>query len=189
MPSLKSSRDKRNSGKEFEKEIIDTLPCYDSAGLARVMMMPVPTKQIGSRSGMPLLVRCGKAPFDLVGYALEDGRMIGAELKASDSKSRLPIVAPAKKGDGVQFHQLDALAGLARAGGIARLVWSNGGEVGVLTNSGIVTAHSTYCHALAADNSGRKAPKGSRSIEWEAFRPALTSDNDLIWLDWLLLDS
>jgi hypothetical protein len=51
-------------------------------------------------------------------------QMVGAELKStSKHEASLSIVKPKCDGSGLEFHQLDALALLARMGGIARVVW------------------------------------------------------------------
>lgn len=176
------------SGKDFENDIAATFQGYADKHVARLAIMPVPTKQVGVRNGMPTLIRNGKAPFDVYGFLSHDATMIGAELKASKRKARLPIVAPQKKGDGVQFHQLDALATLALAGGIARIVWSNGGEIGVLHNSEIIQAWRTYEHALTSELSNRTVPKGAKSIQWEMFKPVqfnLLTSTKTVGPDWL----
>jgi hypothetical protein len=44
----------------------------------------------------------------------------------------VPIVKPDKHASGIAYHQLAALALVARMGGMARIVWDNGGQIGVL---------------------------------------------------------
>ncbi len=178
----------KNLGTSFENLIEATFQAYYDAGIARLMMMPVPSKQVGLKNGMPMFVRTGKAPFDVIGYLMRDASMVGAELKSSVRKNSLPIVAPTKKGDGVQFHQLDALAGLAQCGGVARLVWSNGGEFGVLKDEGILVAWRTYLHAMKSEESGKNVPLGSKSISWDSFvRTDYTNLYGVVGIDWLML--
>lgn len=178
-----SSKDLAGSaGADFERLIETTFQFYDGRNLARLAMMPVPTRQVGSRNGQPILVRTGAAPFDVYGYLVADGRMVGAELKSTVRKVSLPIIGPERTGSGLQFHQLDALANLAQAGGIARLVWCNGGGIGVLADMDLVNIWSIFCDAITSERAGRKAQQNSKSIKWERFE---TVDKDL---DWLVLD-
>jgi hypothetical protein len=132
-------------------------------------MMPVPIKQIGARNGVPTYVRAGKAPFDVYGWEIGSGRMIGAELKSSARKQSLPIVAPEGRGDGLQYHQLASLAELVRHNGHGLVVWDNGGETGVLTGPAIVNAFTAYEHAVRTASSGRSVKRGAKSIAWEMF--------------------
>lgn len=182
----------RNSGKsglDFEKDIEATFDGYAKGHIARMGRMPVPTRIVGTRNGQPILGYAGRPPFDVYGFLVADGRMIGAELKKSQRQPRLPLVHPTSRGDGVLFHQIDALAALAQAGGIARIVWNNGGEVGVLTNAEIITALDIFEHALKSQGSGKDVPRGSKSIAWERFQAV---DYTNLWgtvgIDWLLAD-
>lgn len=169
----------KNHGKSFEKLISETFTLYARNSIANLMTMPVPTRVVGFENNRPKLVTCGKGPFDVIGYLIADARMVGAELKSSVRKSSLPIVGPGREGDGVQYHQLEALAFLAAAGGVARLVWDNGGEMGVLDGDAIQTAKMSYDQSLTSEQSGRSVKLGSRSLAWEMFRK-------IGGLDWLL---
>jgi hypothetical protein len=103
----------------------------------------------------------------------------------------LPIVHPdAKSGDGVQYHQLEALALLAQMGGVARIVWNNGGEVGALTEAGILAAFTIYCASLESERRGKgKGAVGSRSIRWTSFKPVPWANvGGVLCLDWLRID-
>jgi len=177
-------------GASFEKEIERSFEGYSRGHVARLDFMPTPVRQIGMRDGVPMYVRTGKAPFDVYGYRLRDAVMIGAELKAnSHPQTSLALVGPEASGSGVQFHQLDALAGLAQAGGMARLVWDNGGEILVLTSAGIVTAWQAFTQALTSERSNRTAQPGAKSIKPENFTPVdYTNLNGIIAVDWLLAD-
>lgn len=159
-----------NRGAGFEKLIDRTLEVYALREAAWIARMPVPTAPAGrDRRGVPLRRLCGPAPYDLYGFA-NDGVAIGCELKESNQRPSLPIVAPGHKGDGLQYHQLDALANLALHHGIARIVWSNGGQVGVLGGAELVLAWRTYNTAMTG-----KARRGDKSIQWEQFREAKSS--------------
>ncbi len=159
-------------GLQFEDEIEATFEAYDRAHYAQLMRVPVPTKIIGFKDNRPLIVLAGKAPFDVVGFMCHDATMIGAELKDTKLKNSLPVVAPGKHGDGLQYHQLSALASLAEAGGVARLVWRNGGAVGVLRREAILAAYRTYEQARQSELSGKSVPRGAKSIPWERFLQA-----------------
>jgi penicillin-binding protein-related factor A (putative recombinase) len=176
---------RRGRGGDFEDLIRQTFRGYSARQIARLDMMPCPTRIVGRSQGRPVMVLAGKPPFDVYGYRLQDGRMIGAELKSSDRKPSLPLVGPGKKGDGLQFHQIDALAGLVQAGGYGFIVWDNGGEIGVLTGSAITTAHRTFEHAWASEEAGKSAPRGSKSIPWDRFATEVTWNE--AGPDWLLL--
>lgn len=168
----------KNQGKSFEKLIGETFAIYARNSVANLMFMPVPTRVVGFDGHHPKLVTCGKGPFDVIGYLLSDARMVGAELKSSVRKASLPIVGPGKEGDGLQYHQLEALAFLASAGGEARIVWDNGGEIGVLGNSPILTAKGIYDQSIASEQSGKEVNRGGRSLAWEMFRRI----DGLFWL-------
>lgn len=132
------------TGSKFEAEIETTFSAYEQAGIATLIMLPVPTVPYGKpprSGGQPLYIRSGTAPFDVCGIDHREGRFIGAELKASGlPQDRLPIVLPdrvgrPRKGAGLKYHQLHGLARVASHGGIARLVWSNGGQVLVIRDA------------------------------------------------------
>lgn len=161
-------------GSDFEKSIGKGLKAYAAAGVAQMDFMPVPTAPAGvrSKSGAQLRVLKGKAPFDVYGFTLDgDAHFVGCELKDSKREARLPLVGMGKKGNGVQFHQMSALASVAKNRGIARLVWCNGGEVGVLDNTGILQVWEIFLDADASTQSGRTPARGSKSIAWERFTP------------------
>ena len=98
--------------------------------------------------------------------------MIGAEIKATSSRDKsLPIIGPGKKGTGLKYHQLNALAGLAEAGGISRLIWCNEGDIGVLASEDILVAYRVYEQAMQSEASNKDAARGAKSIQWERFKP------------------
>jgi hypothetical protein len=77
------------------------------------------------------------------------GKHIAMEAKHNDKvKTSMPIAPPKKKGkkagDGLQYHQLEALAAVANNGGIARVVWRNGGLVMAIGNAEIIIVHKYY---------------------------------------------
>jgi hypothetical protein len=155
-----------------------------------MMVCEPPSKSIGARGGIPLRVRVGKGPFDIIGYLLADARMIGCELKSSQQKNSLAIVQPKGDSAGLQYHQLTALAELAISGGIARVVWQNGGRIGVIGNSKIITAWRVYEEVLKSEASGRSVPLGAKSVPWEAFTPVdYTNLYGVVAIDWLRPDT
>jgi hypothetical protein len=195
----------RDGGNSFEKQIGATFPVYAQGGKAFLDFMPLPMTPCGRRGshGEPLYIPKGKAPFDVYGHAprrLQDkgantfdlAVFVGAELKhTKDVQPSLSIVHPdAESGDGLKFHQLDALALVARMGGVARVVWDNGGQVGVLSESGILAAHAIYSASLASERRGKgKGPVGSRSIKWTAFKPVEWENlSGVVALNWLKID-
>lgn len=175
-------------GLDFEKDVEDTFVAYSKANIARLAIMPVPTKPSGtSRSGAPLYVRSGKAPFDVYGYLVRNGIMVGAELKASVRKPSLRVIMPDSRGSGLQYHQLDALSGLAGCGGKSRIVWNNGGEIGVLTSESIMVAWRVVTKALQSEQSGRQVKIGAKSIDWALFTTVdYTNLHGTVGFDWLL---
>jgi len=142
-----------NRGLPFERRIKADFLVLELAGIARLRMLPVPTAPTGGMNR----VLCGTADFDAFGWMMgpmDGGVFVGVELKSTNKKKRsLPIAEKS----GLRIHQLDALAFLAKAGGIARLVWANGQEVGVLRNRGILAAHTVY-------HTGKR-----KSIPWSCF--------------------
>ena len=179
----KDSRGRR--GKTFEKEIESTFGIYAERNVAYLDMMPVPTVIIKTKAGV-ISVPTTKAPFDVYGY-WNDGVFIGAELKSSKRKNSLPIVGPKKKGDGVQYHQLDALYNLAKHRGKSRIVWDNGGEIGVISSNKIVTCYIVYLESLKSELSGKSPKMGARSIPWKEFKKVITEQwEGVSYYDWLL---
>jgi len=186
---MKLNRDDGHRGRDFEKLIETSFDGYAAAGLAHLARMPIPTKVAGRRKGMLILVQCGKAPFDIYGYTIAEARFIGAELKAGGRKESMAITNPKVRKGGLQLHQLDALAEVALAGGIARLVWDNGGDFGILTNDDLVLARDTYLHALTSENSGRKPQSGAKSIKWDRFTPVDYANYGGVYVvEWLRFD-
>jgi hypothetical protein len=207
----------RNIGKEFEERIEPTFAAYAKANVAYLSFMPVPTRAV-MMQGRMVRVGNGAAPFDVYGFMPRSfggtpaykpsneyepdahftpstlvAVMVGAELKASgEPETSIPIVKPKGDGHGVEAHQLDALALLSRMGGIARIVWDNGGEIGVLRNEGILAAHAIFMASLASEDRGKgKGKVGSRSIRWERFEKVDPAANigGTVTIDWLLADA
>jgi hypothetical protein len=109
---------------------------------------------------------------------------IGAELKETAKREQsLSIVAPEKKGSGLQYHQLEGLVNLHRAGGIALLVWSNAGEIGVINGPALEGIKIAYDISLKAEAMKKTVMKGVRSIRWEMFKPVKYGpDTKPLWL-------
>ncbi len=186
---MKLNKDDGHRGRDFEKLIETSFDGYANAGLANLARMPIPTKVVGQRKGMLIFVQCGKAPFDIYGFTMAEARFIGAELKAGSRQESMAIVSPNVGGSGLKLHQLDALAEVAQAGGVARLVWDNGGDFGILTNSDIVLARDTFLHALTSESSGRKPQRGAKSIKWERFTPVdYANFGGVMAVEWLRFD-
>jgi hypothetical protein len=186
-------------GKEFEKRIGATFGPYAKTGYAYVAFMPIPMAPRGMMGKCMVYVPKGKAPFDVYGFAPRTAGsppessavFVGAELKRTkDHQTRLPIVHPdAESGDGLKYHQLWALANVAKYGGVARVVWDNGGEVGYLDEQRIAVALAVYDQSLATERRGKgMGPQGSRSIPWENFQPVDDAAiGGVVGLHWLIL--
>lgn len=185
-----SKKESKARGGRFEAEIGRSFEFYAKKKIAYCEFMPIPTVPIHLKwDNRPVRILSGKAPFDVYGLVANDGRFIGAELKDSQRKNSLAIIAPDKTGSGVQFHQLDALVNVARNGGIARIVWSNAGEVGILTGPKIIQAWQIYTQALTSERSGKDVARGTKSISWEQFITIdYTTELGGICLDWLRTD-
>lgn len=169
----------------FEKAIGDTFQAYRSAKVANLIFLHPPMRIGGMLGKVPCFVQSGRAPFDVGGIYYDNaGTAIGAELKETkDHEHSLSIVHPDKKGSGLQYHQLAALVDVHKAGGVALVVWSNGGEVGVLTGEKIVLAKMQYDTSLAAEKAGKIVAKGTRSILWGQFKPSKYGvDDKPLWL-------
>lgn len=182
-------------GADFEKTLELSFDAYLRADLASIDFMPIPTYQTGIKhptTHQPLLAPKGRPPFDAYGYWHKDATMIGGEFKSTyELGTSLKLVMPDKGGDGVQFHQLDALAKLAMKNGLARIVWNNGGMIGVLQGAKIISAYETMLQAIKTESRpGMKAPIGSKSIPWSEFRviqPSIVGQLPIY--DWIMLDS
>lgn len=196
----------RDTGVAFEKQIEQSFEAYAKIGRAYLDFMPVPMSPCGRRGahGEPLYIPKGKAPFDVYGYApahppvgtaqapeSQFAVFVGAELKASSKpETSLPIVKPDSHASGLAYHQLAALAQIARFGGIARIVWDNGGQIGVLANDAILAAHAIYEASFQSELRGNgRGATGSRSIKWEHFRAVDHANiGGTLCMDWLRID-
>ena len=173
----------RDAGNSFEKQIEGTFAPYVKAGIAKMDRMPVPMAPCGIRhpkTQAPLYRPASRPPFDIYGWTMRFGTFIGAELKSTERRDTLPIVMPklvagnlvTGKGSGLKFHQLDCLNSVAASGGFAKLVWMNGGEIGVLNEDAIRDAYTVAWENWQAGLRGLDTPlRGTRSIPWTRFSP------------------
>lgn len=167
---------------KFEKDFEDKFPAIRKKTGAFLYRLYPPTKIGGMRGTMPCWIQTGRALFDVAGWLPTplqtlDGKKvkanlaIGIELKETkDVHSSLRIVGDDGSGSGLQAHQLEALAAVHRDGGIARVLWNNGGVVAVLDGEEIAQAHFTYGVSVQAEKMRKKPALGSRSIPWSLFR-------------------
>jgi len=132
------------NGKRFEKELDHTFDSLmRSEGVAFLARMSEPTAPMCIH-GRHARVLCGQAPYDFFGM-LKGGKHIAMEAKHNDKrKASLPIIGEKRKGSGLQWHQLQALATVAEHGGIARIVWDNGGVVMAIGNDKIMAVQRMY---------------------------------------------
>ena len=179
----------RARGRQLEYEVEQTFDGYREAGVASLMRMPVPTVPCGNGKHGPIFRLSGRAPADVVGFAHSDGRMIIAELKESVEKNRLPIVSPDRRGDGIQWHQAEALMHLWRCGGHPHIVWSQEGAVGVLAGPKLWNHLSAAEEAVNTKLGGGKAQRGALSLPWEDFDAVEVEQiGSSIGPNWLRLD-
>lgn len=157
----------------FEKEIGETFQTYRDAGVCHLFFLHPPMRIAGMYGRVPCYIQSGKAPYDVGGFFYDKGgTSIAAELKETkDHEHSLSIVGPEKKGSGLQYHQLEGLVDAHSAGGIAMVLWSNGGEIGRLDGDAIVLAKLQYDTSLKAEQARKGFAKGSRSIPWGLFKP------------------
>jgi hypothetical protein len=167
-----------------------------------MMALPVPMVHCGSHPTrhFPIFTPKGKAPFDLAGFTLANGLrsgaeyspldgqggvFIGVELKQTQRRESLPIVAPEGDSHGLEYHQLVSLYELHEAGGVARVVWENGGELRVLKGRAIVNAYLIFEEALKVEARGHDAARGVKSIPWDKFEAVRLDQRT--GQDWLAL--
>jgi penicillin-binding protein-related factor A (putative recombinase) len=132
------------NGKRFEKELDHTFDSLmRSEGVAFLARMSEPTAP-SPRLGKFGRVLSGTAPYDFYGM-MKGGKHIAMEAKHNDNrKASLPIIGEKRKGSGLQWHQLQALAHVSEHGGIARIVWDNGGVVMAIGNDKIMAVQRSY---------------------------------------------
>jgi hypothetical protein len=165
---------------EFEKTIGKTFEGYEAAGVATLRFLYPSMRCVGTKGPMPVFVPAEKAPYDLGGYYHGSGLCIGCELKETrDREHSLPLVSPGKEGNGLQYHQLEELVQLHQEGGVAILVYNNGGEIGRLGGQALTQAKI----GLDAANKSRNPAKGAKSIPWGRFQPVKLGHNAVpLWL-------
>lgn len=167
---------------EFEKTIGGTFKEYGDRKIANLMFLYPPMRAAGRMGKFPCYIptRNGKAPYDLAGYYYDAGNRatpIGVELKETrEQENRLPIVGPGKDGNGLQYHQLEGLLELHNAGGVAFLLYNNGGQVGRLSGEQLAVVKQNYDASLAAEAARKEVAKGARSIAWGMFKPVEETD-------------
>lgn len=169
----------------FEKQIGETFQSYRDAKTANVYFLFPPMRVAGLHGHMPCYIPVGKAPYDAAGFFYDEaGTSLGVELKETkDHENRLPIVGPGKKGDGLHYHQLEALVAIHKAGGVSLLLWSNGGEIGRLGGASLSLVKVQYDASLKAEAAKKEVAKGSRSIQWGSFELVKYGlDDKPLWL-------
>ena len=164
---------------DFEKEFDETFPTILKKTGAFLYWLHPPTRCAGMRGSQPVFVITGRALFDVAGWRpvkpepdlAPVAAAIGIEVKRNgDHHTSMRIIGEDGRGSGLQAHQLEALASLHRSGGIARVLWNNGGEIGVLDGEVIADVFMTYGVSVQAEKMRKSFAKGSRSIAWNLFR-------------------
>lgn len=166
---------------EFEQIIERTFPAIRAKTGAFLYWLYPKTRMVGMRGTMPCFAMVGRALFDVAGwlpktitdhdgYDRKVNLAVGIEVKeTSKLHSSMRIVGDDGSGSGLQAHQLEALAAVHRDGGIARLVWNNGGMVGMITGEQLAHIHFTYGVSVQAEKMRKVPSMGSRSIPWNQF--------------------
>lgn len=169
----------------FERQIEKSFAEYKSSRIACLMFLYPKMRMAGHLKNTPAFVQVAKSPYDISGYYYETGRYIACELKESSGReTSLPMIAPGKRGTGLQYHQLEALVDVHDAGGLACLVWNNGGEIGYLDGSRLKAAKSALDTSIEAERLGLpNATRGQRSILWGNFQLVHELPNGVpLWL-------
>jgi len=158
-----------DSGAKYETRLSRAHEVYAKSGLASIRRLPVPTAPIpgkyihiidramGPGRAHTLRSLVSRQGYDYMGvfgpnagpdFQLDryHGRAIAMEAKRTSEKSTsLPIIADDKKGSGLQFHQLDALATDYRDFGVVSvLCWQNGDQGMVLLPDKILETHTRF---------------------------------------------
>lgn len=147
-----------------------------------------PVVPCGTRGNMPIFAMTGTAMFDLGGWTHQDyaaeKQAIGVELKSTKRyKSNLPIIGLDKKGSGLQYHQIEALAALHREGHMAGVLWNNGGSIGVIKGEVINAAFIDYLTSVEVEKNGGRPAKGARSISWAKFSTVIGTSPEAWFLE------
>ena len=176
---------KRNN--EFEDYIQEGFAAIREQTGAWLLWVNPPVVCCGMRGKMPIFAMVGTAPYDVGGWAHGDymePRAIGVELKESRKyKSSLPIIGLEKKGSGLQYHQIEALAALHREGHYAGVLWNNGGAIGFASGDVVASAFYDYEVSRIAEENGQRPVKGSRSISWSQFSVVIGETPDAWFLE------
>lgn len=192
MPNRSEKREKniyrgalaRRQGQDWENQIESQFSYYFRGQVANLAIMPVPTKGT-MQGGKFVRVQTGCAPFDIYGFTMSrcngwsTGTFIGAEMKHTlKFKTSLPIT---DESGGLLTHQLIALEEAAASGSIARILWQNEREIGLLEEEGVMKA----CRAMLLFQKTR-GTEGRMSIPWESFRKigyqAICGSSCVAWL-------
>lgn len=169
-----------NSEKLIEKSFDE----YRTSGTAQLFIMYPKMRAAGMLRNIPAWIQVAKAPFDVAGYYMKYGRFIGVEIKENaDRRTSLKIIPPDKKGTGLQYHQLEALVNVHLAGGLAGVVWDNGGEWLWIDGSRLKAAKARMDQSLRAEKLGYPNERGARSIVVGEFAPVKTNGVGIpLWL-------
>lgn len=149
------------------------------------MHIMYPQMRVGHmHGGKPCWVQVKAAPYDAAGFYHGCGTAIAVELKESSKPmTSLPIIAPGKKGSGLQYHQLEGLADAHEAGAVAFVLLDNAGSWGRLSGEEIVAAKQEFDTSLKVEARGKTPAFGSRSISWERFERIKSGlGGEPIWL-------
>ena len=177
----------RKRSNEFENYIQTGFAAIRQTTGAWLHWVNPPVCPIGMRGKMPIFAMVGSALYDIGGWTDNTKARhaaIGIELKESGKyKNSIPIIKPEGKGSGVQYHQLEALAALHRDGGLAGLVWSNGGIIGYANGEVLASAFYDYEVSRVCEERGKPVTLGVRSISWKKFATVHGNAPESWWLE------
>lgn len=169
----------------FEKKVELSFIEYSTAKIAFLQFLFPKMRMAGYIGKSPGFVQVAKAPYDVDGYYIGTGRYIACEIKENaDHHPSMRLIPPDKDGTGLQYHQLSALVAAHDAGGLAVLLWDNGGEVGILDGTRLAAAKSAIDTSIKAAKEGYPdGVKGLRSVPWGSFQPVKINGSGVpLWL-------
>jgi hypothetical protein len=169
---------------DFEKDFQSRFPAIreHKRCMAYLFFLHPPMQCVGTKGTMPIWVQTGRAMYDVsgwmprvitnsAGYDEKIAQAIGIELKSTKQRHpSLRIIGSDGDGSGMQAHQLEALAAMHRDGGIARILWNNGGIVGVMDGEEIAACFHAYRVSVEVERLKKTPARGARSVPWSLFR-------------------
>lgn len=124
----------RNTGKEFEKQILDVLVQYQSSGVMRLKKVDPPVRVVGSGAFRRILF-LSNPWLDWVGcWTQRGGRAVLIEAK-STADPKLPFLTSG----GLTQTQFDTLRNWHNCGAATGILWQFDGQVKFIPGAGVIT--------------------------------------------------